>query len=308
MWTMVVVAVAPVAVAGAVSYRGEVVLRVLLFSLAPASVLIAGLIDYKPLRPASLAVLLTAAATLLLLFPLNRYGNEGFEAISPDDLAAATWVHNHVPSGSVVYVANRDEPLYYSHVGDYSVVLLGGLVSLGLSDLAQHLPVTRRPTYVLLTGSEERYGTDYLGYRPGWMKAFVDELEKTGDVHVVYSNASSIVLRIEKSRPPKHAPPSHAARRKSPTTPPTATTTRPKPSPRQKPTLIPKQKPTVRSKPKAPVATRPPKHVATTTPTSTTTTRTSTTTTPTSTTTTSATTTTTTTTTATSGHALRGLP
>ncbi len=44
-WTLAVLAIAPVFVALATSYGGEVALRILLFSLAPAAVLIASLID-----------------------------------------------------------------------------------------------------------------------------------------------------------------------------------------------------------------------------------------------------------------------
>jgi hypothetical protein len=289
LWTMVIVAVFPVAVAGAVSYGGEVALRLLLFSLAPAAVLIASLVDHRVPGRAAVTVCLALAAALLILFPLVRFGNESFEAISPDDLAAATWIHAHVATGADIYIANRDEPLEYTAVGSYRLVQVGGLVALRGPELTAHLPVTHVPTYVYLTRSQDNYGVDFLGYRTGWMSDFIDQLLKTGDVHVVFRNSTAIVLRIEKHPPAKqprtdqhpHAP-SH--------TPPAA----PKPAPKPKPVPVPRPKPVPIVRPK-PVPTTRPKSTTTTRPKSTTTTTTTTTPTTTTTTTTTPSTTTTTT-------------
>lgn len=292
LWTMVIVAVFPVAVAGAVSYGGEVALRLLLFSLAPAAVLIASLIDHRVLGRAPVTMCLAVAAALLVLFPLIRFGNESFEAISPDDLAAATWIHAHVASGADIYIANRDEPLEYTAVGSYRLVQAGGLVTLRGSQLTGHLPVTHVPTYVYLTRSQDNYGVDYLGYRSGWMSDFIDQLLKTGDVHVVFRNSTAIVLRIEKHPPPKHPPPDRHPHAKSP-----APAVTPKPAPAPKPVPVPRPKPVPIVRPK-PVPTTRPKPTPTTRPKPTTTT---TTTPPTTTTTTTPPTTTTTTTTKGSG-------
>jgi hypothetical protein len=240
LWTLVIVAVAPVAVAGAVSYGGEVALRVLLFSLAPAAILTAGLIDHAPLRRWSVVTCLVVSVSLLALFPLDRYGNESFEAITPGDLAAATWIHAHVPVGANIYITNRDEPLYYSKVGSYKLIQAGGLTTLRGTQLADHLPFTRVPTYIYLTQSEDRYGVDFLGSPTGWMSSFIAQLLKTGDVHVVFKNSTSVVLRIEKQQPPKHPRPNLHPHNKETTT---TTTTRPKP------VIKPKPPPTTRPKP-----------------------------------------------------------
>jgi hypothetical protein len=281
MWTMVVVAVAPVFVAGAVSYGGEVALRVLLFSLAPAAVLTASIIDYAPLRKASVVFLLGVGVLLLVLFPLNRFGNESFEAISPGDLAAATWIHVHVPDGAVVYVTNRDEPFYYAKVGAYKLVEFGGLLAADQTELADHLPVTHKPTYIYFTRSQANEGWDYLGYPPDWLTLFTARLLKTGYVHIVYKNSSALVLQIDKSAPTRHHKPVVVPHPKPvvPVTPhpkPTPTT-RPKPThttrPRPTPTTRPKPPPTTRPKPTTTTTTHPnPTTTTTTTPPTTTTT------------------------------------
>ena len=261
MWTMAIVAAAPIAVAGAVSYGGEVALRVLLFSLAPAAVLIASLIDRVPLVRSSVAICLAVAVALLVLFPLDRYGNESFEAIAPGDLAAAVWIHGHVPNGAVVYVANRDEPLYYAHVGVYRLLEVGNLINLKSGQLSERLPVSRVPTYIYLTSSETNYGVDFQGNPSNWISTFVDELLKTGDVHVVYRTPTALVLQVKKSAPPRHPAPIIRPHQHPTVTP----TTRPKPPP-------PKPKPAPTTRPKPPPTTRP-KPTTTTRPKSTTTTR-----------------------------------
>ena len=273
MWTMVIVAVAPVFVAGAVSYGGEVALRILLFSLAPAAVLTASLIDYAPLRRGSVIFVIGIFVVLLALFPINRFGNENFEAISPGDLAGATWIHVHVPDGASVYVADRNEPLYYAKTGSYKLVEFGGLLAMTGKDLANHLPVTHKPTYIYITRSQANYGTDYLGYPSGWLTAFVQQLLKTGYVRIVYRNSTAVVLQIQKKAPSRHHKPVVV------------------PHPKPVVPVVPRPRPTPTTKPKPPPTTtrpQPPRTTTTTKPKPPRTTTTTTTTTPTTTTSTTA--------------------
>jgi hypothetical protein len=262
MWTMVIVALAPVLVAGAVSYGGEVALRILLFSLAPAAVLIASIIDYDRVRRGSAFLCAGIAVSLLILFPLARYGNEIFEAISPGDLAAATWIHVHVPNGSNVYIADRDEPLNYSNVGDYKLLEFGGLLYMTVPELKQHLPVTHVATYALITRSEDKYGSDYLGYPPNWLNTFAGQLEKTGLVHVVYQDSTAVVLRIQKAAPNRHPKPNS---RPHPKPPPVAPHPKPAPTHKIKPKPVPRPKPTPTTRPKTTRTTKPPSTSTTTT-------------------------------------------
>jgi hypothetical protein len=248
MWTMVVVVVAPIFVAGAVSYGGEVALRVLLFSLAPAAILTASLIDYAPLRRGSVVFLVGIFVVILALFPINRFGNENFEAISPGDLAGAIWIHVHVPDGADVYVADRNEPLYYAKTGSYKLVEFGGLLTMRNKTLADHLPVSRKLTYVYITRSEANYGTDYLGDPPGWLTDFVHQLLNTGYVHIVYRNSTATVLRIQKSAPSRHHKPVVVPHPK-PVVPVVPVVPRPRPTPTTKPKPAPT---TTTTKPKPP--------------------------------------------------------
>ena len=204
--TMAIVAIAPVAVAGAVSYGGEVALRVLLFGLAPAAVIIASLIDQPMVRKRAVVFCLVLSAVLLVLFPLDRYGNESFEAITPGDLAAAVWIHQHVATGAVILVPNKDEPLSFARDGDFRVETIGNLLTLQGQQLADAVPVTHKPTYVYLTQSENNDGVYYLGYPSDWLKGFAPRLVATGYAHVVFHSSTATVIRIEKAPRPRHRP------------------------------------------------------------------------------------------------------
>ena len=76
LWTLAIVMAAPVLVAAGVNYGGEVVLRILLFSLAPCSIFIAGLLDGVSLRWTGIIAFVLIASVFVGLFPLTCYGNE----------------------------------------------------------------------------------------------------------------------------------------------------------------------------------------------------------------------------------------
>ncbi len=261
--TMAIVAVAPVAVAGAVSYGGEVALRVLLFGLAPAAVIIASLIDHPNVRRRSVVFCLVLPAILLALFPLDRYGNESFEAIPPGDVAAAVWIHGHATTGSVILVPNKDEPLIFARAGDYRVSIIGNLLTYRGKQLAEAVPVTHQPTYVFLTQAEDNYGVYFLGNPSGWVKDFAARLLATGYAHVVFHSSTATVIRLQKAPNPRHHPIVIKPHPKPP---------RPAPRPKPVPVQRPKPTPTTRPKPTTTTTTKPKPTTTTTKPKPTTTT------------------------------------
>jgi hypothetical protein len=206
LWTMAIITAAPLAVAGVVSYGGEIALRVLLFSLAPAAVLIASLIDSPPKWCKASLACVGIFLVLVALFPLNRYGNEQFEAIPPADISAATWVHHHLKPGSHIYVLNGNSPLNFANVGDYKESELVDLVSIVPKYLKRYIPEATHPTYIFLSRGEQEYGTDFQGEPADWMSQFEQRLLNTGLVRVIYRNSSSTVLQIERKAGPSQPP------------------------------------------------------------------------------------------------------
>jgi hypothetical protein len=196
LWTMAIITVAPLAVAGVVSYGGEIALRVLLFSLAPAAVLIASLIENHPKWCKASLAFVVIFLVLVALFPLNRYGNEKFDAIPPADVSAANWIHHHLKPGSHIYVLNANSSLNSANVGDYKEGRLSVLPDIVPQHLKRYLPNATHPTYIFLSRGQDEYGIDFQGEPANWMTQFEQRLLGTGIVRVIYRNSSSTVLQI----------------------------------------------------------------------------------------------------------------
>lgn len=247
-WTLIVLALAPIAVSGAVSYGGEVALRILLFSLAPLAVLGAALIDGPFLRRGAVVAFTLVGCALVLLFPFARYGNESFEAVAPGDIQATNWIYGNVPAGATILVFSRDEPLMYSHVGDYKVRELGAAVLDPVSTIESALP--KASTWIFLSRTQQEYGQVYIGLKKGWMQTFERRLSQIPFVHLVDRTSTASVYQTTSRRhhhhsnhpahkphhprpighAPKPKPPPvdhHLHQRTTPTTRPRTTTTTP---------------------------------------------------------------------------------
>lgn len=203
LWTLLAMAVAPIAVGGAVSYGGEVALRILLFSLAPLAILAAALLDGPHLDKRAVAVFGLAACAMLVIFPIARFGNESFEAVPPSDIAATNWIYGHVPDGSTILVFTRDEPLLYRNVGDYKTRELGLTVLDPVSTIESALP--RRTSWIFLTRTQKEDGFDFVGLPKDWMTSFEHKLGQISFVHAQVRTATAVVYRVA-SRVHKHHP------------------------------------------------------------------------------------------------------
>lgn len=194
-WTLVILAVAPIAVALVTDYGGEVALRVLLFSLAPASVLIALLVDEGLTTRISLAIVVVVIALMAAMFPLARYGNESFEAMAPGDVAAADWLQGHAPTGSIILVVIDDLPMAESPAVDVA----GGLAFASINEDRWVLTTTAKAdhsVWILLTRSQDEYGTVVGGYPSDWFSTLEKRLLATGNVEVKYRSSSAVVMKV----------------------------------------------------------------------------------------------------------------
>ena len=199
-WALGVLVVAPALVALGVNYGGEVALRVLLFSLAPASILIAGLINVS--RPSLLRVLTLTAliGVLVAIFPLTRYGNESFEAIPAGDLAGARWLVTHAPTNTTVLLANSVTPIRFDNIAAYNYRYLGSALLDPVPKLTRELSRFRPGKYwIYLSRSQEQDAVITGGFRPNWMQAFERRLRATGKTKVLYKNQTSEILSVSKS-------------------------------------------------------------------------------------------------------------
>lgn len=195
-WTLVILALAPIAVTGVTDYGGEVALRVLLFSLAPASVLIALLVDGTLTTRISLALFVVVIALMTAMFPLARYGNESFEAMAPGDVAAAGWIQHHVSNGSSILVVIGDIPLSNPSPSYPVDVLGGGFAFAPTHSLRRVLATTSPNAWIFLTRSQSEFGTVSEGFPSGWLSKLEKRLLATGNVEVKYRTSSAVVMKV----------------------------------------------------------------------------------------------------------------
>ena len=188
---------APIAVAGVTDYGGEVALRVLLFSLKLASILIALLVDRTQTTRISLAIFVVVIALITAMFPFARYGNESFEAMAPGDVAAADWIQHHVSTGSSIIVLIDNLPLAVST--SYQVDPLDGFTFAStdvdrwvLSTIAASDP----NIWILLTRSQYEYGTVVEGFPSGWLSTLEERFLATGNVEVKYRTSTAVVMKV----------------------------------------------------------------------------------------------------------------
>ncbi len=193
-WTLVILTVAPIGVALLTSYGGEVALRVLLFSLAPASVLIALLVDEGITTRISLAIVVVVIALMIAMFPLARYGNESFEAMAPGDVAAADWIQGHVSTGSTILVPIDDLPMAESP--SLSLDVADGLAFAPTDELRWVLATTGPNAWILLTRSQYEYGTVVGGYPSDWLSKLEKRLSATGSVEIKYRSHTAVVMKV----------------------------------------------------------------------------------------------------------------
>lgn len=214
-WAMAALLVSPIVLLGGQSYGGEAILRVFLFSLGPACILIAGLLELRfgrstvlqstvtvtparSRRTVLIAPTVVALVGLVLLasFPLTRWGNESFEAVAPTDFQATDWAMAHVPTGSTLDTPVADAPVEYSRLEDFHYGDMTTIVGLRGAALLRAIRALGPNPWVLITRSEDEYGVVNNGYPQGWLTALEESLLATGNVALRYRTATAAVLEI----------------------------------------------------------------------------------------------------------------
>jgi hypothetical protein len=187
---------APFVVLAAQSYGGEVLLRVALFTLPAASILIARM--ELPLRLADgvhlprFVVPVIALSVVAPLFVLARYGNESYEQVTPDDRAVVDDMYRIVPDNSSIFVVNRSTVTYADRLSEVRFRDLSSDPSTAeqmLADAGRGAHV-----YVLVTDGQAGYRQEVQGAAAGWLSDFADQLIATGSVRVVSRHGHSMLL------------------------------------------------------------------------------------------------------------------
>lgn len=124
MLTLGVLAAVPIGAVALQSYGGELGLRIFLFSLPFAALLIANGLDAAlVLRWRRPALALVALVAIVLLatsgFVVARYGNEEFEQTYREDVAVTKAFYDNAPADSYVFGSNTSNPFRMLPYHDY---------------------------------------------------------------------------------------------------------------------------------------------------------------------------------------------
>jgi hypothetical protein len=194
--TLPLLAAAPFALVALQSYGGEIFLRSYLFSLPFAAILAATAIEAL-LRPQGKRRAVRLAAALALLSGLGlatvaaRGGNDAYTSISRADVAAVSYVYQHVRPGQTVGALLPDAPLNVKDVGTVLQISYDGCVQ--AADTARCL-LAARPDYLVITPSQDNQGQIFDGLRPGWTGNLARQLEAAGRYRQVFDDQGSLVL------------------------------------------------------------------------------------------------------------------
>lgn len=200
---------APIGLAIMQSYGGEMALRVYLFALAPASVLVALALFPSPAsRPSILARCVACVGALVLLFSffVTRYGNEAFERIPEGAVNAVETVYQHT-TGNVkfLYVTAVPElnstpfmPLGYRDVE--RVHWMNTMAPIDPNDVTGVLQTLREQGtggYLITTRSQEAYIAFGQGYPIDWGERFRHALAAAPKLRVVVENPDATIYALD---------------------------------------------------------------------------------------------------------------
>ena len=197
-------ALAPLVLIPLQPYGGELLLRLYLFSL-PFAVCLAVL----PLMSDHTAGLSLRRALALLLMGavlatatvVSRYGNDGMESFSDDELEVVNHLYSTAPTGSVLIEAVRNTPWRFQHYADYDYRALVAAEPIPnaapLSCDAANQIAHKAGAYLIVTESQQE-AAELRGSTPtGDIQRFVATCATSPGWTKVFENAGGVIFHIE---------------------------------------------------------------------------------------------------------------
>jgi hypothetical protein len=186
------------------SYGGEGVLRVFLFSSPFAAFLIAQMT--VPALRVRWAPELAVVVLLLMLpvFVLTRYGNETFEQVRANEVAALRTLYATAPQGSVFFSPTSQVPWRFEDPVQHKYRrpdLPDAFVDAdpdAVRDPVSSSPRGEGQTYLVVTRSQRLYGREALGYPRGWFKRLRRQLTPENGYHLIVQNPDAWIYHFER--------------------------------------------------------------------------------------------------------------
>jgi hypothetical protein len=186
------------------SYGSEVLLRVYMFVLPAAVVLLAGVLlpahgSRRLGSTAAMAGLLTVV--LIGAFYVTRYGNENFERVRPADVDAVNWVYGRAVPGSSLVAITSNVPWRFQRIEQYEYTPLSNdLGPQELSTIEGEMATNPHGAFLIISKGQDVYAESYLGRPRGWGERLERQILRSQHFRLVYRNAEAKVFVLATHR------------------------------------------------------------------------------------------------------------
>lgn len=181
------------------TYGGEALLRTTYFALPFAAILAAHAFypdEETRFRGSIMAAAL--AITLLVAYPLTRYGNESYEQVTTNDRAVVRYLYASAPAGASFVAPVGNVPWKYRDLDRFEYRRVP--VTTDIEDpkvVLSFVTDLRGPVYLLLTDGDESWGSTNDGLRPGWIDAIAKAADADSRLELVMRAGSARVYRVQ---------------------------------------------------------------------------------------------------------------
>jgi glycosyltransferase involved in cell wall biosynthesis len=203
---LAVLAVAALPAAVANSYGGEIIFRVYLFALPFMAVAAAAAFFPTAERSWSTApVALLTVVTIMLIggFSLGNYGQEAINHLSPNEVAAASWLYRTAPRGAELISVDSNYPYAFVHYDWYDYGFLDATASSSRTVLRAPVKTVTRvmadssgPAYLILTDSQSAAVRLDAIWAPGAYERVTHALLTSPNFKLVYRNGDAMILQL----------------------------------------------------------------------------------------------------------------
>jgi hypothetical protein len=188
------------------SYGGEMLLRTFFFALPFLAML--GALAFFPNHvgehgtPAACIAVGILSALLVPSFLIARYGNERFERITPNELAAMEFIYEHAAPGSAIVTVVPFNALWrYQDLEQYTYRPLEKEPDVldDVGAIQELMSSTPERDYLAVTEGQGAYVEAALGQRPGWAQRLIMRVKQSGHFQVVYENPGATVFVLDEA-------------------------------------------------------------------------------------------------------------
>jgi hypothetical protein len=205
---LVVLGVAPFLSLLLQSYDGEALIRAFLLGL-PASVAAAAILLGPSQRGqhavrgsafASKVMPVVLTCVLLVLVPVSlvaKYGGESYESVTRGELRAAAWIQARLRPGDLVTTIAPEDAVRSDHAADVDFVTALDQFEAGrLRFVTGLMSKHSGQRFLVLTPSQQAYGTYVAGLEPGWYKDLLRNLARSPDFRPVHQDGRTYVFEL----------------------------------------------------------------------------------------------------------------